>query len=154
MLNDGNDKSTKRQRHGVAPSMRDRLVCVSDRGDAILLVHPGPGPGQDMVTPSSETVCERIIRLKRQRAFDERNGLAACFLWHRRVRVRQRPQIEVVGVEIVGPLAPTRSISAWRRLGSIDADHARGDLVLQIEDVVERAVETCRPTDARRSRRR
>src|SRR5713226_4081431 len=68
------------------------------------------------------------------------------------IGVRKRPQVKVVGIEAVGSLA----------LGALDlrlpqvrlhrADHAGGDPILQLEDVVKRAVVALSP-DMRAGRR-
>ena len=75
-----------------------------------------------------------------KRAWRSNPRALVCLAWHVYAKVRNRAQIEIVGVETVGPLA----------LGGLDlgvlqirldcADDAQRDLVLQFEDVIERAI--------------
>ena len=59
--------------------------------------------------------------------------------------MRHAAQIVVVGVEALGRLALRALDLRPLQLRRDRADDARGDLVLQLEDIVERAFETVRP---------
>ena len=56
--------------------MRDRFVGVADCRCAIFLMH-SCAYEEDFVTPSGETVCERVVRLKRKCVRKEGMALAA-----------------------------------------------------------------------------
>jgi len=63
---------------------------------------------------------------------------------------------QIVGVELAGGAARRRSASATCMVGSIAADHALGDTVLQIEHIAGRTVKAvgpprCAPDDGNRS---
>ena len=68
------------------------------------------------------------------------------------MQVRHAAQIVVVGIEAFGRLALGALDLRALQLRRDRADDARGHLILQFEDVVERAFETVRP-DMRAGRR-
>src|SRR5215469_12761288 len=64
------------------------------------------------------------------------------------MEVRHAAQIVVVGVEVFGWLALRALDLGPLELRRDRADHGLGDLILQLENIVERAFEAPRPTDA------
>src|SRR5690242_17645304 len=61
------------------------------------------------------------------------------------VLLRQRAQVEVVGVEVLGRLAAGAVGLAETQPWLYGPHDTRGNLVLQVEDVVEASVEAVRP---------
>ena len=93
-----------------------------------------------------------IIRLERRGLAKQRQRLIRL-AWHKDAKMRKRAQIEIVGVETVRPLA-LGALDLGVQQARLDrADDAQGDLVLQFEDVVERAIIALGP-DMRAARRR
>ena len=91
----------------------------------------------------------RVVRVEPQRLIQETQCLVGV---RRRVRMgmRQGAEVEVIGVEAVGPLAarPLDLGVSQRRLDR--ADDALGQSILQIENVLDRALELVGPDVGRR----
>ena len=85
-----------------------------------------------------------IVGIELQRLFEEAHADRGVFR-HDRREMRQCAQIEVIGVEAFGPLALRALDLGATKIRLDDSDDARGDLVLQIEHVFERAVELVGP---------
>ena len=106
-----------------------------------------------LVAPGRVGMRGGVVRVEPQRLVEEAQRLVGV---GRRVGVgvRQRPEIEIVGVEPVGPLAarPLDLGAPQRRLDR--ADDALGQPVLQVEDVFDRALELVGPDMGARRRPR
>jgi hypothetical protein len=66
----------------------------------------------------------------------------------------QGTEIEIVGAEAVGPLAPRAFDLRTSKIRLDDADDGLRDLVLQIEDVFQRAVVSIGPENCIKERKR
>ena len=80
-----------------------------------------------------------VIGVELERLLEKRDRHAAL-IRHWRLQVGQRAQEQIVGVEILRTLSP-RTFDLRAPHGRLDdADHAIGDLILELEHVLERAV--------------
>ena len=92
-----------------------------------------------LVTPRDHRVCCRVVRLELDRIDEQRQGLFGI-LRHRCEGKRQRAEIKVIGVQAVRPLPP-RALDLCFAQGRLDDTYnADRQLVLDGEDIVERAV--------------
>src|SRR5262249_13600254 len=94
--------------------------------------------------PAGHSIGRGKVRIERDRAVEQRqrfiDGRAGA-----QMEVRHSAQVIIIGIETLGGLAlRTRDLGLFelRREG---ANHARRDLVLQVENIVERAFETVGP---------
>src|SRR5207248_9805074 len=93
----------------------------------------------------------RIGRIERQCLPEQLDRLGKILVTSM-VNPRQRTQIEVVGVEAFGRLSRGALDLRTTQLGFDRASNARCDLILQLENVVERAVEAVSPDMGSRRR--
>src|SRR5262245_20157973 len=142
--------------------MRERMAAAS-KGDGIVLpqLHGAAGQSSTLgdllraighptidlapeIAPRRHRVGRREIRIElyclRKQCKRLVDGLPRSPM-----QVRHSAQIIVVGVETFGWLALRASDLRSLQLRSDRADDALGDLILQIEDVIERAIETVCP---------
>jgi hypothetical protein len=94
--------------------------------------------------PADSRLGWRIAGIDRQRSLQQRNGLPHALVGVG-VSQCQGTQIEVIGIEALGRLAACALDLGLPQLGLDRAGDAGCDLILQIEDVVERAVEVIGP---------
>ena len=85
-----------------------------------------------------------VVRVQLERVLQKPRGDPGVRRHHRR-HVRQSAQIEVVGVEVFGTLSPGAFDLRLPQARLDDADHFFGDLILQVENVLQRAVESVGP---------
>ena len=94
-----------------ADAQRLRVVRADAQRDAGMVQRGGPVLGMKstakealLMAPGGMGVGDGVIRVQPQGLLEEAQGLVGV---GRRVResMRQRPQVEIVGVEAVGPLA-------------------------------------------------
>ena len=85
---------------------------------------------------AAKRVGQRVVGIKGERAFQQRQR-SRRGVRHRRDRRRGRAQHEIVGVEVVRPLALDALDLGLAQARLDRADDAQRDLVLQREDVVE-----------------
>src|SRR5215831_18968414 len=97
-----------------------------------------------LMAPRRIGVCRGIVGIKPQ-CFVEKLQRLVTISGRIRYRVRQSAEIEVVGVELVGPLASSAFdlSAADRRLDC--ADNALRHPILQVEDVFQGALELTGP---------
>ena len=84
-----------------------------------------------------------VVGIELQRLFEEADSDRGVFR-HGRHEMRQCPQIEIVGVEARAVCAARVNLGA-PNIGLDDSDDGRRDPVLQVEHVLERAVEPVGP---------
>ena len=87
---------------------------------------------------------DRVAGLLRNRAVEEFEA-SGVVVGPRRVDFLERPQIEIVGIETLGPLS-SRSIDLGPLYFGLDhRHHALGDAVLHVEHVFDGSVEIVGP---------
>ena len=84
-----------------------------------------------------------VVGIELQRLLEEAHSDRRVF--RHGIQMRQRPQIEIVGVKAFGPLALRALDLGAAKVRLDDSDDGRRDPVLQIEHVFERAVELVGP---------
>ena len=102
-----------------------------------------------LVAPGDEPVHDGIIRFQPDRFFQQDKRLVGVF-GHRGRYERQCPEKQVVGIEVVGPLAPCTLDFSFAQGWLDGADDAHCQFVLECEDVAQRTIVTVGP-DIRRS---
>src|SRR5262249_23245429 len=94
--------------------------------------------------PSVHRGCGRIRWIELQRSLQQGNGLAHA-LFSVFVKLRERAKVHIVSIEALGRLAGCSLDFGLAELRLDRADNATGDPILQLENVVERAVEAVGP---------
>jgi hypothetical protein len=94
--------------------------------------------------PSDEGVGRGVVRGQLECVLQKHRGDPGIRR-HRRRHVRQSSQIDVVGVEIFRTLSPGVFDLRLPKARFDDADNSVGDLILQVEYVLQRAVEPVGP---------
>ena len=123
----------------VASSVPPSTAACACRSPAVLSASSNPSRVKHHKTPRDVRVGGGVVGIKFQRVFEElhcRRGVRG----HLRRHVRQRAQIEVVGVQVVWPLSPRAFDLATCTFGRRLRRLSRLS-VLQIEHVFDRAVE-------------
>src|SRR5271169_3492642 len=132
-----------RDGRGVVGPARDRRACVPETGYLVSLITP-PAHEANLMAPGEEGVSGGIVRVPLERVL-QKSRSDPGFCRHRRRRMRQSAQIEVVGAEVFGTLSPgafnLRLLQAW-----LDhPDHLFGDLILQVKNVLQFSVVSVGP---------
>ena len=96
------------------------------------------------MAPTDQSRGRRVVRVDLQCLSSEDDRLAKT-LFGEAIALRQRPQIVVVGVEAFGRLARSALDLRQPQPRFDRTDDAGGDLILQVKDVIERAIETVGP---------
>ena len=135
--------SGNRQRRGVVRVAGDGAARVRERGGPVRLVEPAAGEAP-FAAPGEMGVRRDIVRLQTERLFEQRDGLSG-FVGHMGLHVGLSAQKEVIGSEALGTLASRAFDLQPPHAWFDDADDAIGDLVLKVENVLERAVEIVGP---------
>src|SRR5207237_7821826 len=131
-------KTSGGERRRIVSAGLYRGLSMGECGDFIRLVQSAAQIAH-LVAPGSSGLCRWIIRLQCERLVEEGECLIRLAR-HRDISVWQGPQIEIVGVETFRALAPGALDLGVAQARLDRADDAQGNLVLQFEDVVERAV--------------
>jgi hypothetical protein len=103
--------ATEERQHKPGNRQRGRIVGVADgcrarvldRRSAMLLVK-AVAREAELVRPREQRACGSVVRVEHQRLLEQRHGLPR-FGRHLRRDMRQRAKIEIVGIEVPGPLA-------------------------------------------------
>ena len=97
-----------------------------------------------LAAPGRVGVRNGIVGIDGERLLQQRQGQLRL-VKRLRVHIRKRAQIEVIGIETVRSLAARPLDLRLLQLRSNGADDAGGHLILQVEDVLDSAIETIRP---------
>ena len=116
---------------------------MAQSGVPRLLLHAAPQVPL-LMAPGDHCVRGGKIGLQLDRLAEQRQRLVRI-LRHRSDSVGQSAQIEVIGIEAVGPLASRAVDLALPERRLDDTGDIDGDLVLKLENVFERAVEAVGP---------
>jgi hypothetical protein len=90
------------------------------------------------------SVGDGVVRVQLESVFEKPRGDPGVLRHHGR-HVRHGAQVEVVSVEAFRTLSPGAFDLRLADARLDDADHSFGDLILQVENVPGRAVESVRP---------
>ena len=128
----------------VASSVPLAIAARACRSPAILSASSRPARVANLVAPGDQSVGGSVVRVQLERVFQKSLGDLGVRRDHRH-HVRQSAQIEVIGVEVFGTLSlgafNLRPLQA--RLN--DADHFFGDLILQVENLLQFSVVSVGP---------
>ena len=94
--------------------------------------------------PGDRRIGEPVIRIELDRLLEQRKRLGHVGRGSGS-DVRQRPQIQVIGVQAVGRLLPGTLDFRPLELGRDRADDVRRHLILKLEDVLQRPIEPIGP---------
>src|SRR6516162_8726784 len=125
----------------MVAAMEKRGAGMADRSLAIFFAAaylPSPHE-QDFVAHGSMAMRERVIWLEGERTLQQWQRPRRA-VRHRSLDERRRTKHEVISVQMLGPLASDALDLGLPQARLDSADHACRDLVLQCEDVVDRAV--------------
>ncbi len=131
-------KCRDRERRRVVGRARDHEAGVPECGGSLGFVETKLRE-ENLVAMGEPRMGGGVVRVQLERVLQNPRGDPGVGGRHRG-HVRQRAQIEVIGVEIVGMLSPGAFDLRALQAGLDDADDLVGDLVLQVENVFQRAV--------------
>src|SRR5262249_25376679 len=138
-------KTAERQRHGIVlAGLRHPFYESRDFGK---LLRPVRGPAIQLapkVAISRHAVGGGKVSIELN-GFVEQHQVLVVALPGPSIKARRRPEKVVVGIKAFSRLVPRTLDFGLLQFRRNRADNARSDLVLQIEDVIERAIEAIRP---------
>ena len=138
-----NSKRGDRERRRVVGSARNRGARVPEPGYFVGLVAP-PAYVANLMAPGDQSVGGSVVRVQLERVLQKPLGDPGVRRDHRH-HARQSAQIEVIGVEVFGTLSLGAFNLRLLQARLNDADHFFGDLILQVENLLQFSVVSVGP---------